>query len=734
MERLPFPSRERILCAWCRENVFDRHTLVLIDRHNATKSDGDSTSTVGPLSLWNPDRPTDDSLGPFTEGVDTLAYFTNRNSGPTFLRTFTRDALLLTEGISHGCVFCFLLDSAIHQGHATNDPDDEPSLFLSDIVTRMSLSGDGPVEFSFTICIQYPWQASSVALTRADGGTMGKDFYFLLYPVDRRFVAGRLAGLTSPTHQEWVEGHADMGENERRTTIYDHNDSVWGPTQEVDGMALRALIEDCIDNHPGCTLGDVSLLPSMLLQISGTTSTPSVRLVKTSDIVAHPVRYVCLSYCWGGEQPGKTTSSRLSSYLAGIDTALLPNTILDAVRTTLSLGFEYLWVDAFCIVQDSGPDKGVELNKMSSIYAGAACTLCAMTAKAASEGFLETVSEEDTTWNIALRDTGEDHAAILEMRSDLSCSDLTDEPLLARAWTYQEALLSPRVVMFFAEGQRPAFRCSVGTLRSDGGMISAIPKSVMCLQDTMESLKGTDWRHKIHNEWSTIVRQFSFRSVAFQDDRFPALMGIVTEWASRLGTGRYLAGLWSETLLTDLLWRVPNGWTPRSSLEPFAAPSWSWASRNHPVNYQERGEVWADDSLARVVACDVTPLDSDVPYGALKSARLVVECVAERITFPDAEGDPVGYSTTIKTEDGTVWYFMFDDDPRPQDVGEVWLLSLAMEEPYNNAHEIGLAVRKVDNPEKGGEELYVRVGMFRFFMRGDSGREDRAHMRRFTLV
>ena len=88
-------------------------------------------------------------------------------------------------------------------------------------------------------------------------------------------------------------------------------------------MALRALIEDCVANHSGCTLGELSLLPSMLLQISETVANPSVRLVKSSDIAERLVRYVFLSYCWGGEQPGKTMLSRLSSYLAGIDTALI---------------------------------------------------------------------------------------------------------------------------------------------------------------------------------------------------------------------------------------------------------------------------------------------------------------------------------------------------------------------------------------------------------------------------
>lgn len=101
----------------------------------------------------------------------------------------------------------------------------------------------------------------------------------------------------------------------------------------------------------------------------------------------------------------------------------------------------------------------------------------------------------------------------------------------------------------------------------------------------------------------------------------------------------------------------------------------------------------------------MTPLDPNVLYGALESARLVVDFIAERIIFPDAEGDPVGYSVTIKTEDETVCYFMFDDDPRPEGVHELWLLNLAMKEPYNKAHEIGLAIREIESLEEGGEKL-----------------------------
>lgn len=48
-------------------------------------------------------------------------------------------------------------------------------------------------------------------------------------------------------------------------------------------------------------------------------------------------------------------------------------------------------------------------------------------------------------------------------------------------------------------------------------------------------------------------------------------------------------GLWSETLLCDLMWRrSPNGQIPQSAYESYIALSWSWASRDRAVYYQHR--------------------------------------------------------------------------------------------------------------------------------------------------
>lgn len=125
------------------------------------------------------------------------------------------------------------------------------------------------------------------------------------------------------------------------------------------------------------------------------------------------------------------TTSRVDLYLDIINTAAIPETVLDAIRVTISMGYQYLWVDAFCIMQDSGPSKIAKLGRMASIYSGAAYIICVMSAKAATEGFLRQAypdcSEDQSiqTWHADIRDaTSQEVAAVLEIRSDFSYQDI----------------------------------------------------------------------------------------------------------------------------------------------------------------------------------------------------------------------------------------------------------------------------------------------------------------------
>ncbi len=74
--------------------------------------------------------------------------------------------------------------------------------------------------------------------------------------------------------------------------------------------------------------------------------------------------YAALSYVWGGDQPGKTTTLNIKAHFEGIALRDLPTTLRDAVQVTREIGLRYIWIDSLCIVQDDKQDQGVEIAKM----------------------------------------------------------------------------------------------------------------------------------------------------------------------------------------------------------------------------------------------------------------------------------------------------------------------------------------------------------------------------------
>jgi hypothetical protein len=66
----------------------------------------------------------------------------------------------------------------------------------------------------------------------------------------------------------------------------------------------------------------------------------------------------------------------------------LPKTVSDAITVTKGLGYQYLWVDSLCIIQNSKADWEAESVKMGQIYRNSVCTICASSADTADVGFL----------------------------------------------------------------------------------------------------------------------------------------------------------------------------------------------------------------------------------------------------------------------------------------------------------------------------------------------------------
>lgn len=96
----------------------------------------------------------------------------------------------------------------------------------------------------------------------------------------------------------------------------------------------------------------------------------SAQLMERFSIKLYQIRkedrlcYCCLSYCWGGDQPVKTTLSSLQARVLGIIFSELPQTLRDAILITLRLGLRFIWIACLFIIQDGADDIGVEIGLM----------------------------------------------------------------------------------------------------------------------------------------------------------------------------------------------------------------------------------------------------------------------------------------------------------------------------------------------------------------------------------
>lgn len=105
--------------------------------------------------------------------------------------------------------------------------------------------------------------------------------------------------------------------------------------------------------------------------------------VEKDCIVSAPeaCEYVTLSYVWGADSsnPVKSTSKNIQDLREPgmLRSYPLPRTLSDAMKTCIELGYQYLWIDALCIVQDNMKDKAIQVRQMDRIYRDAALCIIA---------------------------------------------------------------------------------------------------------------------------------------------------------------------------------------------------------------------------------------------------------------------------------------------------------------------------------------------------------------------
>jgi hypothetical protein len=193
--------------------------------------------------------------------------------------------------------------------------------------------------------------------------------------------------------------------------------------------------------------------------------------------------------------------------------------------------------------------------------------------------------------------------------------DERSEPLHRRAWTLQERLLSPRLLVFPSRGGL-IWQCEkLETF--EGKMYSLVGDTCRYRLPSLAVKRGRD----VMDVWYTMVFDYSQRKLTNSDDKLIAISALAqvyfSRWARELGA--YIAGHWSSFLRESLLWIVTFHGPSKSKLE--VAPSWSWASADSAVCYNQRTKAPAS---AYFEILEYRAERSD-PFGAVERGTLRVE-------------------------------------------------------------------------------------------------------------
>jgi len=415
------------------------------------------------------------------------------------------------------------------------------------------------------------------------------------------------------------------------------------PGCEENILKISSWLGQCLNDHPDCATMASTFIPTRLIEIEESLQGFHLRLRHMTG--RDTVPYNALSYCWGGDQEIKCTTTLIDSWIEAIPFDVLPKTIQDAITVCRKLGTKYLWIDSFCIIQDDANDKAIEIAQMPQVYRNAVLTIAAAGAKSVREGFLgERVATETPkeVFQLPFRCSSGEIGSITILKVDES-----SDPINERAWTLQERLLSARTIEF---GSRQ-LRWICQTPKYEAGFTDGWRKPKESW-DPKETLDHEIFRRKFDElgkvqldrngatyksamkHWYNLVGKYTHRKLTFPTDRILAISGIA-ELYGRVFGDEYLCGLWKSTLGDALLWKTSLASRNLPRPVKYQGPSWSWTAVNGSVEFPELSFNTTNKKYPEIFSCTTRLVDEKAPYGAIAeasgvlvlTARLLPACV-----------------------------------------------------------------------------------------------------------
>jgi hypothetical protein len=349
---------------------------------------------------------------------------------------------------------------------------------------------------------------------------------------------------------------------------------------QLDFNLASSWIKTCADAHattcsPISLPYDQSRRPSRLIDVE------KEMVVSTLATCS----YAALSYRWSDGQLmlQQSTCNRLT-HAGGLDTQSddIPLTIRDSILLCRRISTRYLWVDALCIMQDDSIDKQDQICKMDAIYIGAHFTIvaaCGADSRAGLPG-VRTRSRRPQRVEII-------RGITLAAAQPNLANALLDTQWHHRAWTFQEAVLSKRLLIF--TDFRAYFQCSTALWCEDTNLEK--PNLSECSIDKVEVPKFAKlfWKDALPTTrdfwtYAQLVEDYSPREMTSQTDALNAFTGLINPLEMILDT-KFFHGLPIIFFHAALCFMFA---TRHDNLRRTDFPSWSWCGWNpvDGVDYQ----------------------------------------------------------------------------------------------------------------------------------------------------
>lgn len=295
---------------------------------------------------------------------------------------------------------------------------------------------------------------------------------------------------------------------------------------KVDYAVAKEWIKCCRKEHSArCNPQSLAPIPHFRL-IDCTTR----RIIEHSEQV--PL-YAALSYVWG--LPAVARSGK-KDQLEPSDNVIPEGAeavVEDAIKVALGLGYRFLWVDRYCVLQEGDAKiKGEQLQGMDLVYANADVTLVATAGQGSSAGLPGVCSERPRVLQPCANIDGH----VLTLIAPDPAIQTKSSAWMTRGWTYQEGLLSRRR-LFFSETEM-SFECADLVAR-EAMRLPYVVQRAMCHRKVR--LMRPSWVYSERNLISrlmcgsdlfSLLADYTMRKLTYGHDALNAMLGVLRVYAA----------------------------------------------------------------------------------------------------------------------------------------------------------------------------------------------------------